>query len=62
MKVSDCVNNDNHDYRDDSDCISIGLENFDEDNYEEELSQNDDNNNLDEELIYAVMMRWYRMM
>ena len=52
-EVSDCVNNDNHDYGDDTDCISIDLKNNDDDYYGEELNQNDDNNNLDEELIYV---------
>ena len=52
-EVSDCVNNVNHDYGYDGDCISIDLENNAEDYYGEEPNLNDDNNNLDEELIYV---------
>ena len=50
--MSDCVNNDNHDYGGHSVCISINLENNDEDYYCEEPNQSDDNDNLDKELIY----------
>ena len=51
--MSDCVNNDNHDYGDDSECVSIDIEINDEDYYGKEPNQNDDNNNHDEELIYV---------